>query len=1426
MKLKCQINGVEYDLVQGLVFAEEYNETLDSGTIIIDQIPQIKDLKPYDDVYIYDGTFVGYNPEQTTRTIELHAKVYNDLPNRQITFTINKTLTDNLPETYNLRLGITLSNVEVLGEIQVYANYEYRYLTSALYLTTTNTAFVNQLETLLGINLSDLIFTLSDNVWTCNLTYDASYAEAISIATFEWVKSTMEINITDKVTLPSFYRHLLVDQFSEERLNLVEDLYKYKIELFSETKKLEAVQLPNISITQPLDFTKKISVYDYLVRFVDMYSPKEKIATDTTLRTYGFFNKYTIDPSLKDIYGSVYSPDFSLNNPTLKDVLTQLMLVKDRIPYVKDDVIYGLDITERKSAFNVDTSKINYITGSRSSSNHCDNLRRTYNNALSQEKSCRMVEYLGFRNVDETLLTLDNMRVETRYPIYKINKVYLCYYKRGTLNVPASVTQTTNKYISFAGTYGFSIGGIKGTITNVTTSRTDTLANATLTHVNSANTSGENSIGFTLTSATEVSGTITVTYEFQPFNYSKNGEERYFLCKQDITKLVKLNNERNLLSQDYQEFRNDTPTNIDEMAQYKLCTVGYDIGGNSITGWGTKYTYPIAWWDVNVTYIENILTFMNTFNPYGIYQYGYLTKAIGGLEEFESLLLGDNVYNPFSNDALQYKALFFEIDYDAFYNGAVVHSKDGARDDITINDNSSSSLTLLELDGLFQKEKVNRFGNKAIQINARYDDISELQELGSVFEDDVIIYHREYAIYDNYVACTYYGTKDYVLKNYFTSVYAKHRTYNLMSYSDSVNRAENKKRLILLSKDKCYYENENIAFNFSSFLNNDFLSEFFSWFKQTQLLSIDNIDYQSKVNYGIIRQQSALDTIDNYFLSDVNEFVSGNSLCFNMRMFDNVSGGVYIKNKEPENDPETDSQYKGSVQEWYISVDDTDTGFARYMGFEVAHIDTTDIFSDNNLISSTTDLSNIYDNVLFKLPKIDLSNTTLTNSINGVYEINKDNKEVIDMTFQIEPISQDDDIMFSSLMVELSDLVGTKSKFNVDTPVEDNDSYDESFEFICSSIQQHSSYSIYIDQYTTQIFDIFEYFPLMIIKIPLEKFDNFVKPIIYECTAEWNSLSNKKEPILPFNLDVSQDKLVSYRFEANAIRLVDDNTIELIGTETATIERGTFINSELTSVKQDRTIYLTRTTTICGEVMTDNYVYFVNCNLDLSRSSNVFWANSNNQVSFTFEGTEYEVDRYFVSERNSHYLNGEEKTLSEDTASYKNLLINVNNATQTKTYQKNLFAVYSSDKLKKTIVYDEYEHGHFNTLYRVDEVISKIKDENGRDCLNIYIGNAPTTAQSLAFYYEDNVDYYKDSDGLWQADFSKASLKFVFGVNISEEDKTNGYIRIYLSTLSSRDERVYDTYHNLIGTIYNYAEDTEKVYGDNQYYNDIIKSEG
>lgn len=980
MNYYVYINGKTHRLVQGFTLTEEYNETLDSGTIIISNSPQL-DLNPYDDVFIF-GEWCGY-----------YDKV------------------DNVVKP-------------LVGKKFEFKGYPIRYP-----------------------------------------NYDTG-------------------------EMPAFYRHFLIDQFSESVLilgdNESEMRYQYTIDIFSETKGLETVQAPNISITQPLGL--KTPTVNYVNRFLKLYnkiikkgklpiSPifggnwsfDEKYSVGETIeKKYVCFGNYIYDnnyvfsqntiyylknyngilpdyveiidddsvypqggkndiyikstisdftltgsfeyarivtlENIKDdyletissVFGQNYCPDFTLNNPSLRQILDKLLIAKDRITVVKDDEIFSMDITKRRGYFDLNKGQINYIIGTKSSDNHCTNLKRTYTDGLAQDSTGRYIEYLGFRNSDDALLSIENMRVETGFPIYKINKFFMCYFKRYTL---------TN---------------------NLT--------------------------------GTEYNGV--------------------FLCKQDITKLIKLNSERNTLSEDITWFNSNPPQTIDELAKYKLATLGYDIGSKYVEGWGTQYSYPDSffWENELKTYLETIFKFVDGKNPVGIYDIDYLIKKtlnVDSVPENSSFTItyeadiNDVIripnYGSYDSDfwdivtsifgdagdannlVLHLKHIFFEIDYTPFFSGTVIQTKGLGRGDITINDNQSSSLSLLELDGLAQKEKINRYGNKGIQISTRYKSPEQLQKLGSVYEKnldkDIVIYHKEYSLNDNDINCTYYGSKDYVLKDYFTSVYAKHRTYNLMSYGESILRSENKHMFVLISKTKKKIVDKSLEGYFSNF-DEDFLKTFLSFFDSTANIikyegKIENIN---KLNYGYFKKGN------QYFASDSNIFVSGTSICLNIAMRDNVTVGNYILDMHNEYINSKKNDYMmGATQDFAWLTDAADgvsggtTGFLTKLGFYFGHVggeNNTFIDEDKVYIDGTSsefNANDIYKNKLFKLPIISSLPQNITNVIGFEKDIYKDNKERIDMTVQFEPIA-DDEIYLSQWVVKLSDLFGTYSKFKKDTP--------------------------------------------------------------------------------------------------------------------------------------------------------------------------------------------------------------------------------------------------------------------------------------------------------------------------------------------------------------------------------------------------------
>ena len=333
MKLVCHIGDIDglFEIVQGSTFSEDYNETLDSGNIIIVSKNKQLDIRPYDDVIIFDkevqSTYIGWS----------------------------KTIT----ATYKGQDG------------------------------------------------------------------------------------------------KGFYRHLLVDKFSEEMIyqgdtsNINTVNFKYKISLFSETKKLERVIVPRLSITQPIKNAPKKYISEYLNHYLSLYNPKIKKGTiDNWVYEGKYSYNYSFKPGQDDltVFDSVWCPEFTLGESNFKELLSELFQVADRIPYVKDDVIYALDIGNVRKTIDdedlqFDTSKgqLNFPIRSMASDDYVTNLRTTYSDALPQEYSGHSVECIGFRNAEQAVMTLSNMRLELNFPIYKINHVYMHYYKTATVTLNQSI---------------------------------------------------------------------------------------------------------------------------------------------------------------------------------------------------------------------------------------------------------------------------------------------------------------------------------------------------------------------------------------------------------------------------------------------------------------------------------------------------------------------------------------------------------------------------------------------------------------------------------------------------------------------------------------------------------------------------------------------------------------------------------------------------------------------------------------------------------------------------------------------------------------------------------------------------------------------------------------------------------------------------
>ncbi len=1309
MNLTVRIHDKEYihEVAQGVTFTEEYNETLDSGVVRLSHIKgQIMDLKPYDDVYIYESAPEG---EDETKWFNSHIGLW--------------------------RRGGTLRDGD-------------------------------------------------------------------------------EIDEETGVRIP-FYRHLLVDKFSEELINLSEDIYSYSLELFSETKGLEVVQLPNISVTQPLVVSKKIDIYTYLVRFVNLYSPKYKkykIIHDndknTDIDSWEYVQKYTVAPELKTIFGGFYSQDFSLSNPNLRDLLSSLMITLDMIPYVKDNVIYAKAISERTDTYDIktekDTGRISRIVGQMGSSDFCDGVRRQYSDALSQDGVCNFIEYLGFRNKNNALLTMDNMRLETEKKIYTVNKFYMCYYK------VASVRDINNNEI----------------------------------------------------------------------------RKIWFFCKHDITPLVKNSTEWSMLNQDWRGLTN--PASVKDLSQYKLSTVHYDIGGNTIDGWGTRYSqYKTSMTDIfNIekTYVENIVRFMDKVDPWGdLGQEGILDayrkkygdtapRYIFPLTPSNDDAVTKYIYNPGSNFKLEaligninnylsptslLKTLFFQIEYKGFYDGAIIHTRDRGNDNIYQNDNVSSSLTLLEKDGWSQKEKLNRFANKSLVLKGRLDgdnysvkNILGLGSTGSIgADDDVIIYRREYSIFNNYISVSYAGIQDYVLKNFYTSVYAKYRTYQLMSYGESVNRSESKKVLIVLSKNKkmkdedTFFEIIGDKYGYETIPRSATIPASHGWFdgyknkiiEWTNIVDLRQIiigkkyympisfnDYDGTGKYIVVptekiydetnisgnlkakclfyendlnlnaqrietrllfsafsqtnldeRMNSAILKIrDSEYAVDSQIFLSGNNLCMDIEMPDNASAGNYLDtwsspysllwyqlNAEGNSD-----YYAGSQQNWYNIVDDNETGAIEELGLEVNHTDISpnlveDCSNEGHFLwvkyfaqNANVDAIYNYSKALPKITGSSLEGPAFRETKNniGISEkhIYKDNKERIKLTLQIEPISNDKNIVCGDYLLRLSDMMSYNKRYDIDTLL-DASTYSFDFNIVFSFGASDASFPIYIKPNDNNFYQLLE---------NIKTGKNQKLPIVF--SFNHSNTENGREEGCAFTASS-----IGYEGEytpAGQTRSIARNII-LYGTGFQTYisdDQTAYIKEELSSIK-----------------------------LSLQQP----------------DLSVYAVEMRAI-ENPKDYQNNPYDVIATCLMQHKRDTL----------IKQNMFIELGDKTIDNTIIYKTYKNGdsafesRFST--KKPEDIFTLKEMGEDSILRVMLDGIPNATKSINYWYFDfDSAYSKDySSGdneqatdIYSYDPNRSGYHFVFGVNVTEADFERGYIDIYITKTTNRDERVYDGVGRQVGIVHN-----------------------
>ncbi len=874
---------------------------------------------------------------------------------------------------------------------------------------------------------------------------------------------------------------MLVDNFVEKIQNIVDDvektIYHYDISLMSETKLLEKIQLPNLAITHSLVNGQK-TIYDYIIQYMTLYNPKVKMITGENTWEYTGFIKID-NEKLKNRFGNTKCADLSLSKPTLRQLLTSLMIQEKCIPIIKNRTLDFIDFTEKPTIFEKDET-INFIVKSQASDSFINTIVSTDSQVLSSDNYV-LSETIGFRDKNSVLLKQkENLKLETRFPIYNVKEFKLNLQASTTLNyepintvdmfhgsgesyesfypvikistptlngnnVIFSVEYLTRKYTSSnttTRTHECTIRNAKFVITQKKTHQinrniytwyekigeTTAFANgitlpipsissdtSVKTYIYSDGTMGSSE---TITASPQgiyyhldlnilispIAGLTSndiyiwlqndlvdnVTQEkftqFVPLNngnYTQSFTQSVigYLNKIDITPLIVENAKRQLLDTNFDTM----PANgtIENLTKWIYGTVGYTIGSKEISGFSQTYNKAVAWWSNDYTYIENIMNFLknNDYLKGDDVNITSVENFLGGMP-YEYNTYKRVVWTPLYNSE-NFGDLYFDIKYQPINSYNLKYVKTDRDLPLLIEqlDSASNGLVDFERNSANEQEKVNRLGNGIISINQVTSDVTKIKPLNSAY-DDYIIFKRVMAVENNYYQVNYYGSKNYVMQNYFTSITTKYRAYEYVDYNQSVTRKENDTIFVLISRNKITNGDKKIKLR-----NNNAVSLFASGLRF-------DITNTNKIIYSYEKDSA------NAFKNDISVIHADNMMAFIYENYDNVSSGLFLRSLAPDN------SLGGIVQEWIILASDYfeshEVGYLSYIPF----YETPFYFMKTPLI---TDLN--YEQYI----QFNLVDDNTSESLKKTYY--KDNAEIINQSLQFIYYTDDESIKWTELFI-------------------------------------------------------------------------------------------------------------------------------------------------------------------------------------------------------------------------------------------------------------------------------------------------------------------------------------------------------------------------------------------------------------------------
>ena len=966
----------EYPVIVGSNFSDEYNETLNSGTIVLSQVvakDRLSYIKSYQYVRVYDKT--SYN--STTGKYDFDMLF----------------LVDNFQEKENnITEHIFQYTIRLMSETKWLEKFQCPNLTQTHKIfsngSTSKKTIYQYICRYMDLYVPKIKYSSNGTNWSYKLLITVPGHNQEEDVSVSWVNADFEQQGSDYI------------------------LTAHSSTVVSEAD-LDSVKSTSIVIgnTYRNVLSECTATFDKLNRYFVLHAVAKSPSVWPLGQGIATIN-YVYDDTTNDFYKhfNVSSFDSGSSAYTLRQLLTLLMNQIGCIPTVSHRVLGYLDYQKDAVSFadNGDYTlgnTVNFINRSLSSDSFVNTLVNMSEGVLDSENQV-ISETLGFRDKSSILLKqTQNLYLETRFPIYKVEKFTINFSGNGQLNYPklhTSVDPTT--YRNDVNTTVSCIFGFK-TATDIPNGFTITTRPGTNIPRISFCVDAQQSPNLTLRGPsiyplkatsdggydyfyngdiiadypgdlTTTTGSIIYHADF-PELEGETVDAAYidFMCdltyykdptgtnvlsfrvinstfeltdgfvttfKQDITPLLKENSVRQYLKTDFTEMENDDIETLEDLAKYVYGTIGYSIGSKTISGFSQVYnvgsTSPLGWLQRNYTYIENILNFIkkniipdeefikSITDKFKIpFVVSDIVKNSG---ERENNLMLNNVgiiFPDISNIAFfglgefNFVELFFDIVYQPLNSFNLNFVKQDEDIDIPISqyDGNASGLTDFDRLSIHEQEQVDRIGNETLFISQRVprgeysEKVRDFSEGPLVFKDDTnrdgdiddddkgvdyIIFKRSYQINNNCYNVSYTGSKDAVLKNYFTSIRTKYRAYQYVDYNSSVLRKEKDVVFVRLGED--YYDGDDRIWLGSLETENhnyyDNLSNFLCY-----IAGEDYDENDKKLKYVVSHGRND-QAQEQYVKNDISLITNRTSFSIIYEDCDNVGNGTYISNENFE----------------------------------------------------------------------------------------------------------------------------------------------------------------------------------------------------------------------------------------------------------------------------------------------------------------------------------------------------------------------------------------------------------------------------------------------------------------------------------------------------------------------------------------------